>query len=83
MAHAALPAELIPEEPNLGTPALRTYDAVRPQARNKVVQTVLRIGEVNDCFLKAFGFVGGFHTSSLPENRVLRKYIIALIRQAL
>jgi hypothetical protein len=30
--------------------------------------------------LKALRFVGGFHTPSLPQNRVLVKYIIAQIR---
>jgi hypothetical protein len=30
--------------------------------------------------LEGFGFVGGFHTSIVPHNRVLVKYIFAAVR---
>jgi hypothetical protein len=33
------------------------------------------IREVDNCFLKSLGIVSGFHSSSLPQSRVLVKYI--------
>jgi len=77
--HAALPAQLILEEANILATAGRASDAVLPfrPTSHKVVKAVDLIGEVNDGFLKGLRFVGGFHVSSLTENRGLVNYIIA------
>ena len=78
MAGAALPAQLIFEEANAGTPATRADYALLPLGApgHKVVKTVLLIGKVHDGFLKGLGFVSGFHTTILTQNGVLRKYIM-------
>jgi len=78
MPDAALPAQLIRQEANLRATATRADDAVFPfgPMRYEVVQAVLLVREVNDCFLKGLGFVlAAFHTSILPRNGVLVKYI--------
>ena len=79
MAVAALPAQLIFQETDPITTASRTGYAVRPlrPTEHKIFQAVLRNREVQDCFLKGLWFVEGFHTSSLPQLRVLVKDIIA------
>ena len=75
----ALPAELIFEEMNLITSASRAGDAVRPSASHEILYAVLRIGEVNDCFLKCLGLVGACHDSSMPQIAGLVKYIISVL----
>jgi hypothetical protein len=79
MADAALPPQLILEEANLGATADRADYTVSPfgTASDEVVKTVLLVREVNDSFLQCLGVVSGFHNLSLPQKRVLRKYVIA------
>jgi hypothetical protein len=80
MPDAALPTYLVSQKPELGATATRAYNAVLPfrAARYNVVQAVGRIRKVADGFQQGLGFVKGFHTSSLPQKRVLVKYICAL-----
>lgn len=77
---ATLPAQLIFKEANLEASTLRAYRSILPfgAALHEVRQAVLGIREIYDSFLKGLGFVTGFHTSSLPQKRVLVKYICAL-----
>src|SRR5207253_980810 len=79
MPIAALPAELILEEADLIATADRAGNAVLPlwTAKREILQAVLRNGEVEDRFLKALRFVGGFHDLIVPWKRVLVKYINA------
>lgn len=79
MATAALPAQLILEEANILAATGRADYAILPfrTTGNKIVQAILSVRETLDCFLKGLGFVGGFHTSSLPQDRGLVNYIIA------
>src|SRR5258708_14295015 len=59
----------------MGVSARWADDPIRPSACYKVVHAILRIGEVNYCFLKGFGVVG-CHDSSMAENEGLVNYII-------
>ena len=78
MPHAALPAQLILQESELGaTAGWAGGDTVRENTRNEIVQAVFRVGKVNDRFFKSPWFLA-FHTSSVLERRVLVKYIFAL-----
>src|SRR5208282_887355 len=79
MPAAALAAQLLLQEADFFTATPRSHDAVFPlgPTRHDIVKTVLLIREVNDCFLEGLGFVNGFHTRSLTQKHVLRKYIIA------
>ena len=79
MPTTALPAPLIRQETDLVTSAGRASNSVRPAPRNDVIDAVVGIGKVDDCGLKGFRF-NGFHKPILPHNRVLRKYIVTLIR---
>lgn len=81
MPIAALPAGLILEKADVGTPAGRANHAVLPLGAtgDEVVKAVGRISEVKYRFLKSLGFVNGFHTSSLPQTAGLVNYIIALV----
>lgn len=74
---AALPAELLFEEADFGatTDWANNTDFPPGAAGNEVAQAVLLIREVDNCFLKSLGIVSGFHSSSLPQSRVLVKYI--------
>ena len=76
---AALPSQLVGQEPNRGATATRADYAVFPfwAARHEVLQAVPWVGKVADRFQEGLGFVKGFHTSSVPQNRVLVKYIFA------
>ena len=78
---AALPAKLVGKEPDRGATATRADHAILPfrAARHEVFQAVTWIGKITDRFQEGLGFVKGFHTSSVPQNRVLVKYIFALI----
>src|ERR1039458_6061086 len=81
MSIAALPPQLILEETDLGATADRAHNAVIPfrPPRHKVVQAVLGNSKEDDCFLEGLGFAWAFHTSIMPQNRVLVKYIFASI----
>jgi hypothetical protein len=81
MPDAALPAELLFQKAHSNTPADRANNPVLPfgTASDKVVQAVLGIREVDDCFLEGLWFVGAFHTSIVPQNRVLGKYIFTAV----
>ena len=78
MLIAALPAVLIREEDYIRTSAGRAGNTIGPAPTNHELSAVIRIGEVDDCFLKAAGFVNGFHASIVPQNIRLVNYIIAL-----
>jgi len=54
----ALPHAARRNKGNIGTPAGRTYNTIRPTPRRKVVQTVVGIGKVKDRFLEGAGFAG-------------------------
>jgi hypothetical protein len=78
MPDAALPAKLILEEPYASAATDRANNAVGPfgTAGHEVVEAVLGVREVNDCFLKGLGLV--FHASIVSQNLVLVKYIFTL-----
>jgi len=69
----ALPAPLIRQENHVLRSASRTGDAIGPALAGEVVQTVARLGEIDDCLLKGVGFVGAFHTSSIAQAARLVK----------
>src|ERR1022692_464178 len=78
--NAALPAKLVGKEPDRSATAARADHAILPfrATRHEVIQAVRRFGKIADRFQQGLGFVKGFHTSSVPQNRVLVKYIFAL-----
>jgi hypothetical protein len=82
MPGAALPPQLILEEANILAATDRANNTILPfsPTSDEVIDTGLLVREVQDRFLKGFGFVDGFHVSSLTQNSGLRKYIIALVR---
>jgi hypothetical protein len=53
MGSAALPAIVLRKEHNLGAPATRADDAIRPTASHKEFSAVSRIGEVQNRFLQS------------------------------
>jgi hypothetical protein len=79
VTNAALPAQLIFEEADASATAAGADNTFLPfgTAGHEVVKAILLIREVNDGFLEGLGFVSGFHTTIIAQNRVLRKYIIA------
>jgi len=83
MSDAALPAQLVSKETYLGTAATWAYNAVFPlrTTRHEIGQAIGWIGKVADGFQQGLWFVKGFHISSLPQNRVLVKYIFTLKRR--
>jgi len=81
VADATLPAQLVLEKADRGAAADRADNALLPFGATgyEVSQAIRRIGEVENRFLEGLGFVGAFHTSIVPQIRVLVKYIFALI----
>jgi hypothetical protein len=81
MPRAALPAELILEKADFLGAASRAHNAVFPLSptSDEIVQAVLLIGEMQDCFLQALRLFDRFHDSILRWNRGLVKYIFAII----
>src|SRR5271157_2681698 len=81
MTDATLPAQLILQEANAGTPAPWADDAVLPlrATGDKIAQAVLLIREVQDCFLQGLWFVSVCHALIVRQNRVLVNYIFALL----
>ena len=66
MASFALPETARGYEGNLFASASRARDAIGPSARHQIVQAIVGIGEIDDRFLKAFGF--GCHDQILAER---------------
>lgn len=57
MVHAlALPLSLVRKEWNIGSPANRTDNAVRPAPSGKIIQTIVRLSEIQNCLLQGLWF---------------------------
>jgi len=72
----ALPALMLRHETDTLTSTGRADNAFRPALRCEVVQAVVRIGVIDDGFLKSGGRLA-FHALSVPEKHGLVKFIIA------
>jgi hypothetical protein len=68
MPRLALPQTPRWDEGNIGTTTGRTRHAFRPTPRNKIIQAVVGIREIRDCFQKALWLINvGFHASIVRE----------------
>jgi hypothetical protein len=76
--HTTLPTQLVLEETDALAAAPGANHAFLPlrPSGHEVVKAVVLVREVEYSLLKALRFAYGFHTPSLPRNRVLGKYII-------
>jgi hypothetical protein len=63
----ALPTVLIGEEDYILASTSGALNAIGPAPRDNVFAAVVGIGEKLDCFLKAGGFGGAFHTPIVPD----------------
>ena len=68
MPNTTLPAQLILEEAYRGTAASWANNAVLPlgASGHEVVQAVLLVRKIPDCFQESLGFVGAFQTFMIP-----------------
>src|SRR4051812_37806879 len=75
---ATLPLVLLCEKRNLFASAGRAlHDAIRPAPRSNILAAVLRVGEVEDCFLERCWLAA--HIEIIRILRGFVKYIITLI----
>ncbi len=67
-------------EPDILASASRTGYTARPSSHNQVIEAVVGIREIDDCFLKGgrFRIHVVLHDSTVPQNRPGVKYILTL-----
>jgi len=75
----ALPAPLIRKVMDVGTRAVRTFDAIRPAGVDEHLLASLEIREVADRLLQRFGRVSRGHDQIVPRSWIDRPRLVKYI----